>query len=854
MSLAGLQVIEFAGLAPGPFAGLILADNGASVIRVDKPGSVSTDVLCRGKRSIAINPKIPSGLETLKKLLSYADVVIDPFRPAVMERLGLGPEVFLGDGGLNPKLIYARIVGFPRTGPQKDMAGHDINYLALSGTLAMLPGAEKPTFPLNLLADFAGGGLMCALGILLALIERGKSGRGQVVNADMVSGASYIAAFPLLHSLIPASPLFGNERGNNVLDGGAPFYDIYTCKDGQYMSVGCLEPQFFRVFIAVFISALPKGFNSSNGWRPSPQTQTDRTEWPKLRDFLTQGFKSNTRDYWAQVFQALLLKGTDACALPVLTPQEARSSASPELPFPPTHPQISSLSSKRSSDPHVYHISPGEHTWEILEELKLSENEKRRLVANGALGEKTLEIFQRLGWTNKDSVDWNFSTCGFLHFCQNFGFALGFDWRHDTHIPSQRPLYFFDELLRTTMVKKTARATANSAPATHTQHTSTSETVKTRPRKRPRLDGNPILKAEPTERALPDSDQLLSLAPEHLDELMIIWDSDRRTPSVPSRRAWALARGVRPECVHRWFARRKQIAKRKKQKTGALAGTYELEVGTPPVLQVKVKMEATPVDDIRRNTGRRGKNLESDERGAGPSSDAPSSDRTLVACSSPREKHYLRSSSPLRYLQLLPPSSSPPPLSSLPPSPSPVPTPVVTELLSLPALPLFEPPAPSNEAWCAGPQGQTAYLAPDMLTFFACALCRYSTASVGPCDSTPAHYASTRTNQCDDEHVHEDTDANAHKPQNVHEAQMDSDYAYMELSALSYLMRSPDLIRKQEQSESEQARHQIWCLDGRLYAQDGTFVGACSRVYACQCGGGKCTSWGLDREVSPWIL
>ncbi|KAG6819727.1 hypothetical protein H0H93_009250 [Arthromyces matolae] len=178
----------FAGLAPGPFAGLILADNGADVIRVDKPDSTSSDVLCRGKRSIAINPKVPSGRDVLLKMISSADIVIDPFRPGVMERLGLGPEVFLGGkghAGLNPRLIYGRIAGFPRTGPHKDMAGHDINYIALSGALAMLPGIDKPSFPLNLLADFAGGGMACVLGILLALIERGKSGRGQVVDTDM---------------------------------------------------------------------------------------------------------------------------------------------------------------------------------------------------------------------------------------------------------------------------------------------------------------------------------------------------------------------------------------------------------------------------------------------------------------------------------------------------------------------------------------------------------------------------------------------------------------------------------------------------------------------------------------------
>ncbi|KAG6918631.1 hypothetical protein DXG01_012750 [Tephrocybe rancida] len=400
MSLSGIKVVEFAGLAPGPFASLILADNGATVIRVDKPDSFSPDVLCRGKRSIAINPKIPSGREALLKLISSADVVIDPFRPGVLERLGLGPEVFLGsanNAGLNPKLIYGRIAGPPEgygrcatrdSNFDKGLAkplweGHDINYIALSGALAMLPGSDKPAFPLNLLADFAGGGMTCVLGILLALIERGKSGCGQVVETDMVSGARYIAAFPLIHSLIPESHLFGNERGKNILDGGAPFYDVYVCKDGRYMSVGCLEPQFFKAFVNGFLQALPKGFNL-NGWRPDPQTQGNRDDWNKLRDFMARGFQTNTRDYWAAAFHE-----TDACALPVLTPEEARASSStgPEQSFPLAHPRIVG-SQPSKPPPHDHHLNPGQHTRQVLHELALSEAEIRKLSLDGALGKE----------------------------------------------------------------------------------------------------------------------------------------------------------------------------------------------------------------------------------------------------------------------------------------------------------------------------------------------------------------------------------------------------------------------------------------------------------------------------------
>ncbi|KAF8738099.1 hypothetical protein AX14_011862 [Amanita brunnescens Koide BX004] len=317
MVLAGIKVIEFAGLAPGSFAGLILADNGADVIRVDKPVTSSNDILSRRKRSITINLKTEDGLKLVKKLVSTADIVIDPFRPGVLERLGLGPDVFLGNKekkGLNEHLIYARIAGFPRTGPYKNMAGHDINYIALSGILSMLPGTdEKPAFPTNLLADFAGGGLMCVLGILFALIERGKSGRGQVVDVDMVSGTRYLSSFPLLlrHSL------YSKPRGQNTLDGGAPFYSIYTCKDNGFMSLGCLEPQFFQAFINGFLKALPYGFALSDGWQPTIRSQHDRDEWSRLREFIELGFRTNSRQYWTEVFH-----DTDACAVPVLSPEE----------------------------------------------------------------------------------------------------------------------------------------------------------------------------------------------------------------------------------------------------------------------------------------------------------------------------------------------------------------------------------------------------------------------------------------------------------------------------------------------------------------------------------------------------
>ncbi|KAI1797368.1 CoA-transferase family III [Ganoderma leucocontextum] len=391
--LAGIKVVEFAGLAPGPMAGMILADFGAEVVRIDRPdliGTVTPDILARGKRSIAIDPKTPSGYAVVRKLVEQADVLIDPFRPGVMERLRLGPEVFLGDStsrtkGANEKLVYARLVGFPRTGPHKDMAGHDLNYLAVSGVLSMFPGEGKPEFPLNLLADFGGGGLMCAMGILLALIERSRSGLGQVVNSDMVTGVRYLASFPLLLSELRLPP-FGETRATGLLDGGCPYYNIYTCADDQWVSVACLEPQFFRLFLDHFLEALPQDF-TIDGWKPSQDDQHDRDLWPHMKEFMETGFKLKPRDYWTNVFH-----GIDACVLPVLSRHEAAAVASTSAIVPQPHPDLSRTPSilpvsSRSSDwSQSAMLSRGEHTEQILSELGLSTQERARLREDGALG------------------------------------------------------------------------------------------------------------------------------------------------------------------------------------------------------------------------------------------------------------------------------------------------------------------------------------------------------------------------------------------------------------------------------------------------------------------------------------
>ncbi|XHF99149.1 Isopenicillin N epimerase component 2 [Aspergillus wentii] len=287
----------------GPFAGLLLADYGASVLRVDRPSadnSVPTsDQLTRHKTSVTIDLRDTASHRVLLDILSKADVLIDPFRPGVLERLGLSPsEVLLKH---NPRLIVARMTGFRRDGKYKDMAGHDINYIAVSGVLSMLGrSGEAPYAPANIIGDFAGGGAMCFLGILLALISRLGTGRGQVVEANMVDGSAYLAAMLRLNL---RTPLWNAPRGQNPLDGGSPYYDTYETKDpGKYFAVGALEPQFY--------AALLKGLGFKAEDLPS---RNDRTNWPVLQAAFTKRFREKTRAEWEAIFD-----GTDACATPVL--------------------------------------------------------------------------------------------------------------------------------------------------------------------------------------------------------------------------------------------------------------------------------------------------------------------------------------------------------------------------------------------------------------------------------------------------------------------------------------------------------------------------------------------------------
>ncbi|RSM01723.1 hypothetical protein CDV31_011246 [Fusarium ambrosium] len=281
--LHDIKVLEFAGLAPGPFAGMLLADAGASVLRIDRAQGTSAravpteDMLARHKTSITVDLKSPRGVALVKRLASRADVIIDPFRPGILEKLGLGPDVLCA---LNPRLIYGRMTGFRRDGKYALMAGHDINYLAVSGVLGMLGReGEKPHPPWNILADFAGGGAVLFQGVLMAIIARHYSGRGQVVEANMVDGSAYLATFP---RMALKTPLGDRGRGRNLLDGGCPWYDTYETSDGKYMSVGALEPQFF--------AALIKGLDlEGRGWESK---RDDRSLWPELERLMKEKFKS----------------------------------------------------------------------------------------------------------------------------------------------------------------------------------------------------------------------------------------------------------------------------------------------------------------------------------------------------------------------------------------------------------------------------------------------------------------------------------------------------------------------------------------------------------------------------------
>jgi alpha-methylacyl-CoA racemase len=307
-ALAGVRVVELSGLAPAPFGCMILADLGADVVLVERPGGNGPagpppGPMQRGRRTVTIDLKSEAGVAELLSLVERADVLVEGFRPGVAERLGFGPGVC---EQLNPRLIYARMTGWGQEGPLAPAAGHDIDYIAIAGALDPLGRAgEKPQAPINLLGDFAGGGMLLAVGVLAALVERGVSGRGQVVDAAMVDGSSLLMTF--IHGMAAAGRWPGS-RGRNLLDGGAPFYDTYQASDGGYLAVGSLEPQFY--------AALLKGLELADD--PAVPRQFDFAAWPELRRRFTERFLEKTRDEWAAIFEPL-----DACVSPVLSLAEA---------------------------------------------------------------------------------------------------------------------------------------------------------------------------------------------------------------------------------------------------------------------------------------------------------------------------------------------------------------------------------------------------------------------------------------------------------------------------------------------------------------------------------------------------
>jgi alpha-methylacyl-CoA racemase len=371
--LAGVKVVELAGIGPAPFACMLLADMGAEVIQIDRTEGAATWIpgfMNRGRRSIAIDLKNPAGLEVALKLIEAADILIEGFRPGVAERLGLGPATCLAT---NPRLVYGRMTGWGQEGPLAQTAGHDIDYLAISGALWPIgSGAEPPPPPLNLVGDFGGGAMFLVAGVLAALHEAQGSGRGQVVDAAMVDGSAMLTT--MFHEM-RASGLWVDDRHANLLDGGAPFYATYETADGAFMAVGALEPAFY--------AALLQGLGLEDADLPA---QMDREGWPLLRQRFASAFAARTRDEWDEVF-----RGSDACVSPVLSWSEA-----------PRHPHnlhrgtfvehgasvVPGPAPRFSRTPGVVEpgtVEPGEHTDEILAALGLSEQDIAMLRTAGTV-------------------------------------------------------------------------------------------------------------------------------------------------------------------------------------------------------------------------------------------------------------------------------------------------------------------------------------------------------------------------------------------------------------------------------------------------------------------------------------
>ena len=374
--LTGLRVVELQGIGPGPFCGMMLADMGAEIIRVDRSAAVgsgarSADVLARGRKSIAVDLKNPQGVETVLKLVETADVLLEGFRPGVTERLGLGPDVCLER---NPKLVYGRMTGWGQTGTMAHAAGHDINYISLSGVLHAIgePGS-RPTPPLNLVGDFGGGGMLLAFGIVAALYERGVSGKGQVIDAAMTDGSAL-----LMNSIfgLMGQGVWNQNRGSNLLDGGAHFYGTYETKDGRFVSIGSIEPQFYALLLE------KTGLDQD----PDLAKQMSRDDWPKLREKLAAVLATKTRDEWDEI-----MLGTDICYAPILNFDEAVAHphnqarntfvASADIVQAAPAPRFSRTEPELPEPP----VAPGEHSEEVLASIGLDAAAIAELKSSGAV-------------------------------------------------------------------------------------------------------------------------------------------------------------------------------------------------------------------------------------------------------------------------------------------------------------------------------------------------------------------------------------------------------------------------------------------------------------------------------------
>lgn len=370
--LQGVKIIEFAGIGPGPFAGMLLSDMGAEVLRIDRQQGLldgAVDITARGRKSVCLNLRKPSAIEAVKEIIGAADALIEGYRPGVMEKLGLGPEVLCA---LNPRLVYGRMTGWGQDGPLAQSAGHDINYISLSGALDMIGPKEKPVPPLNLVGDYGGGALYLAMGICAALFEAQRSGKGQIIDCAITDGTASLMAMFYGFS---QSGFLAHGRDSNMLDGGAHFYGAYETADEKFISLGPIEPQFYAILRDV-AGLADDAF----------EAQYDAAKWPELKEKLADVIKTKTRDEWDA-----LLAGTDACYAPVLSLKEAKDNPHNKARDIITHqfgidqPNVAPRFSRTPSTIQGPPVKAGEHNESGLIGWGLSREMMDRLKADEAI-------------------------------------------------------------------------------------------------------------------------------------------------------------------------------------------------------------------------------------------------------------------------------------------------------------------------------------------------------------------------------------------------------------------------------------------------------------------------------------